>query len=222
MFHIWPIHVFLLSYKLRHRRRSYIRAFNRARTEMPSTTDEQTRALWGVRLASAFRTILACTIVASTTLYGPAPVRHLLEYPAFSYVTTILIVSDATLGDALRGCWHALLATAQVMTLSILSLWVIGPARFTVGLAAVAVGINAFVVAVPESTHLMSKRIAFGQIVIVYVGAVVHGAQTGALMHPIHVASSTVLGALASFLAMLFPYPHLACHEVIFACFYLL
>lgn len=197
-------------------------------TQMPSSaasTTEQTHTVWRVRLASAFRTILACSIVACTTMYGPAPVRQLLEYPSFSYVTTILIVSDdATLGDALRGCWHALLATVQVMTLSILSLWVIGPTRVTVGLAAAAVAVNAFVVAVPESTHLMCKRIAFGQIVIVYVGAVVHGAQTGGLMQPIHVASSTALGALASALAMLFPYPHLACCEVnhLHICFHLL
>ncbi|KAE8099422.1 hypothetical protein FH972_017406 [Carpinus fangiana] len=176
--------------------------------------DQQTQPLWRVRLASAFRTILACTIVACTTLYGPPPVRHLLEYPAFSYMTTILIVSDATLGDALRGCWHSLLATLQVMALSVLTLWVIGPTRFTVWAAAAAVAFNAFAVAVPESTHLMCKRIAFGQIVIVYVGAVVHGAKTGALMHPVHVAASTGLGALASVLAMLFPYPHVAYYEV--------
>ncbi|XP_035544987.1 uncharacterized protein LOC109006791 isoform X2 [Juglans regia] len=171
---------------------------------------DRTQALWRVRLGSALRTILACTIVACTTLYGPAPLRHLLTYPAFSYVTTILIVSDATLGDALRGFWHALFATVQVLILSVLSLWIVGPARFTNGLAAVAVAINAFLVAVPESTPLISKRIAFGQIVIVYVGAVVQGAQTGSFMHPVHVASSTALGALASVLAMLFPYPHLA------------
>ncbi|XP_041026775.1 uncharacterized protein LOC121266968 [Juglans microcarpa x Juglans regia] len=171
---------------------------------------DRTQALWRVRLGSALRTILACTIVACTTLYGPAPLRNLLTYPAFSYVTTILIVSDATLGDALRGFWHALFATVQVLILSVLSLRIVGPARFTNGLAAVAVAINAFLVAVPESTPLISKRIAFGQIVIVYVGAVVHGAQTGSFMHPVHVASSTALGALASVLAMLFPYPHLA------------
>ncbi|KAG2685817.1 hypothetical protein I3843_10G136200 [Carya illinoinensis] len=176
-------------------------------------TRGRTQALWRVRLGSALRTILACTIVACTTLYGPAPLRHLLTYPAFSYVTTILIVSDATLGDALRGFWHALFAIVQVLILSVLSLRILGPARFNNGLAAVAVAINAFLVAVPESTSFISKRIAFGQIVIVYVGAVVHGTQTGSFMHPVHVASSTALGALASVLAMLFPYPHLAYFE---------
>lgn len=181
---------------------------------MPSAASP-TQVLWRVRLGSAFRTILACTIVACTNLYGPAPVKHFVTYPAFAYVTTILIVSDATLGDALRGCWHAVLATIQTMTLSTLSLWVIAPARFSTGVAAMAVAFNAFVVALPESTHLTSKRIALGQIVIIYVGAVVHGAQTGPLMHPIRVASSTALGALASVLAMLIPYPHLSYSQVI-------
>ncbi|KAK7833768.1 hypothetical protein CFP56_025273 [Quercus suber] len=172
----------------------------------------RTRAVWRVRLGSTLRTILACTIVGCTTLYSPASVKHFLRYPAFSYATTILIVSDATLGDAVRGCWHALFATIQALLPSMLCLWVIGPARFTNELAALAVATNAFLVALPESTHLMCKRIAFGQVVIVYVGAAINGAEAGAITHPIHVASSTALGVLASLLAMLLPYPHLAFH----------
>ena len=97
------------------------------------------------QLGSAFRTILACTKVGCTTIYGPTPVRRFLTYPSFSYVTTILIVSDATLGDALRGCWHALFVTIQVLVPSIPSLWLIGPAKFTNELVALAMAINAFV-----------------------------------------------------------------------------
>ncbi|KAL4605119.1 hypothetical protein ACB092_09G006000 [Castanea dentata] len=174
----------------------------------------RTRAVWRVRLGSALRTILACTIVGCTTLYSPASVKHFLRYPAFSYATTILIVSDATLGDALRGCLHAMFATIQALLPSMLCLWVIGPARFTNELAALAVATNAFLVALPDSTQLMCKRIAFGQIVIVYVGAAIDGAKDRAITHPIHVASSTALGVLASLLAMLLPYPHLAFYEL--------
>ncbi|KAK3226425.1 hypothetical protein Dsin_006287 [Dipteronia sinensis] len=170
--------------------------------------------LWRVRLASASRTALACGIVGCTTLYGPEPLRRIPEFPAFSYVTTILIVSDATLGDALRGCWQALYATILVMIPSILCLWSIGPGRFTSGLAAAVVAVTSFVVALPESTDLLAKRIAFGQIVIVWVGTVIHGAEIGVVMHPIHVASSTALGALASVLAMLLPFPCLSYYEV--------
>ncbi|KAF3449206.1 hypothetical protein FNV43_RR09934 [Rhamnella rubrinervis] len=183
---------------------------------MPETTTmrDQNRSLWRKRLGCALRTALACTIVGCTTLYGPERLRRLLTYPAFSYVMTVLIVSEATLGDTLRSSWHVLLGTVQVMIPSVLSLWLIGPSRFTKELAAVAVALNAFVIALPESTPLMSKRVAFGQIVIVYVGTVVHGAQTGSFMHPIHVASSTAIGALASVLALLFPYPRLAYYEL--------
>ena len=102
-------------------------------------------------------------------------------------MTTILIVSDATLGDALRGCWHALFATIQALLPSMLCLWVIAPARFTSELAALAVATNAFLVALPESTHLMCKRIAVGQIVSVYVGAAINGAKARAITHPIPV-----------------------------------
>lgn len=100
------------------------------------------------------------------------------------------------------------------MVPSVLTLWLVGPKNFDILLAAVAVAVSAFVVALPESTHLMSKRIAFGQLVNVYVGTVVHGAQTGVVMHPLGVAASTALGALASVLALLFPYPRLAYFEV--------
>ncbi|KAI8556587.1 hypothetical protein RHMOL_Rhmol05G0265800 [Rhododendron molle] len=172
--------------------------------------EDRARAVWRTRLGSAFRTALACAMVGCATLYGPEPLRTLLPFPAFAYVTAILIVSDATLGDSVKGCWHALLATAQVLPASVLSLWVIGPERFSAGVAAATVAAGAFMVAVPEWSHLMTKRIAFGQIVIVYVGAVVYGKEAGVVMHPIHVAASTALGALASVLAMLLPYPRLA------------
>ncbi|CAL0326833.1 unnamed protein product [Lupinus luteus] len=181
---------------------------------MPKTTIANTRAdIWRFRLISALRTTLACTIVGCTSLYSPEPLRQYLEFPAFSYVTTILLVSDATLGDTLRGCWHVLIATLQVMILSLLSLHVKGPEYFDNRVAALAVAVCSFVVALPESTHLMTKRIAFGQLVIVYVSTVIHGAQRGVVMHPIHAASSTALGAIASVLAMLFPYPRLAYYE---------
>ncbi|KAK4799375.1 hypothetical protein SAY86_024740 [Trapa natans] len=170
--------------------------------------------VWRPRLKAALRTVMACSIVGTTTLYSPERVRHLLAYPAFSYVTTILIVSEATLGDTFRGLWHTLYATVQVMLTSVLGLWLVGPARFTPGLATAAVALTSFAVAVPESTHLVSKRIALGQIVIVYVGTVAQGARTHIVMHPVHVALSTGLGAVASVVALLLPYPRLACSEV--------
>ncbi|EOY07561.1 Uncharacterized protein TCM_021963 [Theobroma cacao] len=173
---------------------SYVMTIN-SKGLLQETNMDTPKALWRVRLGSAFRTVLACTIVGCTTLYGPEPVRRFLTFPAFSYVTTILIVSDTTLGDALRGCWHVLYASIQVLLPSMLSLWLIGPARFSHGLAAMAVALSSFAIALPDSTHLMAKRIAFGQTLIVYVDAVIQGAETGVLMHPIHVASNSALGA---------------------------
>ncbi|TQE02809.1 hypothetical protein C1H46_011538 [Malus baccata] len=186
--------------------------------------DHQTQSLWRMRLCSALRTALACIIVGCTTLYGPPQLQKYLTYSSFSYITTILIVPDATVGDVMRSCWHVIFATAQVLVSSVLTLWLVEPKNFSVGVAAAAVALSAFVVALPESTHLMSKRIAFGQFVNVYVGTVIHGAQTGVVMHPLGVASSTALGALASVVAVLFPYPRLSYYEVINSslCFLLL
>ncbi|KAJ8899831.1 hypothetical protein K2173_019534 [Erythroxylum novogranatense] len=177
-------------------------------------------SIWLVRFMSALRSALACLIVASTTLYGPASIRLLIPYPAFAYTTAIQIVSDATLGDSLRGCWYAVCATIQTTIPCTLTLWMVGPDKFTTGLAAAAVAITSFIVALPDSTPMASKRIAFGQIVILYVDAVVNGSdQKGVFMHPIHIACSTALGALASVLAMLVPYPRLAYYEARRACY---
>ncbi|PON51453.1 P-hydroxybenzoic acid efflux pump subunit [Trema orientale] len=172
------------------------------------------RAAWLTCLAAAFRTAVACAIVGCTTLYGPASFRSLVGFPAFSYVTVILVVTDATLGDTLRGCWLGLYATAQSLGPAMLSMCLIGPSRFSRSVTALAVALGAFVVALPESTHLVSKRIALGQIVIVYVIGFINGDQTDAVMHPVRVAASTGVGLLACVLALLLPFPRLAFKEV--------
>lgn len=172
---------------------------------------------WCACLASAFRTAFACTIVGCTTLYGPAFLQRQVAFPAFSYVTVILIIGpapDATLGDALLGCWLALYATVQSVVPAILSLWMIGPTGFSSFTTALAVALFSFVVVLPESTHLVAKRIALGQIVLVYVIAFINGARAHPVMHPVHVAASTALGVLACLLALLLPYPRLAYFEV--------
>ncbi|KDO36970.1 hypothetical protein CISIN_1g006621mg [Citrus sinensis] len=168
--------------------------------------------MWLTCLASAYRT--ACTIVGSITFYGPSSLRGQVTFPAFSYVTVILIVTDATLGDTLHGCWLALYATVQSIGPALLTMWLIGPARLTTGTTALAVAIAAFFVALPEGTHLVAKRIALGQIVLTYVMGFVNGEHSGAVMLPVRVAASTAIGVLACVLALFLPYPRLACYEV--------
>ncbi|KAK2643134.1 hypothetical protein Ddye_024897 [Dipteronia dyeriana] len=183
---------------------------------MPTVYDRsnRSRAVWLSCLASGFRAALACTIVGLLTLYGPPSLRRQVAFPAFSYVTVILIVTDATLGDTLHGCWLALYATVQTVGPAILSLWLIGPARFTSSTTALAVALAAYVVVLPEGTHLIAKRIALGQIVITYVIGFINGEHTEAVFHPMHVAASTAVGVFACVLALLLPYPRLACCEV--------
>ncbi|XP_054813900.1 uncharacterized protein LOC129314481 [Prosopis cineraria] len=174
------------------------------------------KAVWRRCLASAFRTAIACTIVGCITLFGPSSIQRTIAFPAFSYVTVILIVNDATLGDTLRGCWLALYATIQSIGPAILSLWLIGPNRLTTGTTSLAVALAAFVVvALPADwTHLIATRIALGEIVIVYVMAYVHGAHTDPVMHPLRLAASSAIGVLACVVALLIPFPRLACREV--------
>ncbi|KAL9150410.1 hypothetical protein ABFS82_12G166400 [Erythranthe guttata] len=182
-----------------------------------STVAERSRIMWCMRLQSALRTATACTIIGCATIYGPEFLVSEIRFAAFSYLTAVLIVSDASLGDTLSGCWHAFCATAQVVPLAVLGRWLVDPTEgLPLGYAAVAVGVAAFLVAMPECTHLTAKRIAFGQIVLVCSDAVISrdGKSDAAFMNPVYVAASTALGALASVLALLIPYPSLACHKV--------
>ncbi|XP_010557280.1 PREDICTED: uncharacterized protein LOC104826334 [Tarenaya hassleriana] len=187
------------------------------RTKMHMT--ERARAMWRTCLASAFRTALACTIVGAATLYGPDWLLRHVAFPAFSYVTVILIITDATLGDTLRGCWLALYATCQSVGPALISLRLIGPAHLSAGTTAVAVALAGLVVVLPsDSTHLVAKRIALGQIVITYVIGYIKGAETDPFMHPVRVAASTAVGVAACVLALLLPYPRLASREVKQSC----
>ncbi|MED6120849.1 hypothetical protein PIB30_024874 [Stylosanthes scabra] len=173
--------------------------------------------LWQACLASAFRTALACTIVGCVTLFGPQKVQTLITFPAFSYVSLILIIiNDATFGDTFRACWLALYATIQAIGPAMLTLWAVHPARLSNATTALAVGVAAFVVVLPfdGSTHLLAKRISLGQIVLVYVIGYANGVHTDPLMHPLRLAASTALGVIASLLALLLPYPRLATFEV--------
>ncbi|XP_010473184.1 PREDICTED: uncharacterized protein LOC104752651 [Camelina sativa] len=170
---------------------------------------------WLERLGLALRTAMACLIVSMTTLYAPKPLKHFTTFPAFSYLTTILIwLSDAepTYGEVLKCCVDVSFATFQTTAIVLVSVLVVGPASLGNGFVApVAVALASFIVAFPVSTSLLTKRIAFGQIVVVYVTFVVfNGEVAHVFMLPVHLAASTALGAIASLLAVLLPFPRLA------------
>ncbi|KAF5192472.1 P-hydroxybenzoic acid efflux pump subunit [Thalictrum thalictroides] len=179
-----------------------------------TTVSDRTRSIWRSRLGSAFRTGLACSIVGCITLFGPLTLQKMVAFPALSYVTVILIVSEATLGDALRGCWNAIYGTLQGVLPAIFIFWMLGHARFSISTTLFVVIFSTFVVVLPASTHAVAKRIALAQIVILYSVTSVDGVHTGALLHPAHVAVSTAVGAFASVLALLLPFPRLAHYEV--------
>lgn len=180
---------------------------------LPRLSD-RTRAMWRSCLASAFRTALASTIVGCASLFGPASLRRQIEFPAFSYAVVIIIINGATLGDTLWACGQAVYATVLGVCPAILALWMIGPTRLSVGNMVAAVIVNAFFVGLPEWRGFVGERIALGQIVIVYILALVKGGETDAVMHPVHVAASTATGVAACVIALLFPYPRLASYEV--------
>ncbi|KAL8039405.1 hypothetical protein ABFS82_10G033500 [Erythranthe guttata] len=176
------------------------------------------RIMWAARLHSAVRAALACAVVGGATLYGPTFITDQIKFPAFSYVTVILITFDAAtvLGGSLRGCWHAFCATAQVVPPAMAGRWLAGDkAGLSIWMAALATAAASFVIVLPESTHLTAKRIALGQLVLACTEAVITSDESSSgFMHPLHIAASTALGALASVSALLLPFPRLAHYEV--------
>ncbi|XP_009787557.1 uncharacterized protein LOC107811427 [Nicotiana tabacum] len=177
---------------------------------------EHNRIMWRMRLHSALRTVVAYSIIGSSTLYGPPWLRKLAAFPAFSYVTATLITSDSTLGETLSGSWHAILATVQTMPLSMLGVWIAanGSDRLSPVASALALALTSLLVALLECTHFRCKKIAFGQLVLVFADGVIRGVHTSVVVHPLRVAWSTVLGIVASLLALSLPYPKLAYFEV--------
>ncbi|RLM84473.1 uncharacterized protein C2845_PM04G01500 [Panicum miliaceum] len=176
------------------------------------------RRRWRSSLASGLRAALACTIVGLASLYAPPALRRHITFPAFSYVVTVIIVTDATVGTALRGAVSALHATLMGAVPSVLALWLAhrtGAAESVLATSAV-VALTAFAVALPESVVPVAKRIALGQIIIIYVARFQQGERPTrdfALMHPANVVACTALGVAAALLAVLLPAPRLATRE---------
>ena len=173
---------------------------------------------WCSSVASGLRTALACSIVGLASLYTPAAVRRHITFPAFSYVVTVIIVTDATLGTALRGAVSAVQATLMGALPSVLALWLAHCAGAAESVLATSAGValTAFAVALPESVGPVAKRIALGQIIIIYVAKFQQGerpTRAFALLHPANVVACTALGVAAALLAVLLPGPRLATRE---------
>jgi hypothetical protein len=173
---------------------------------------------WRSSLSSGLRAALACTIVGLVSIYAPAALRRHITFPAFSYVVTVILVTDATLGTALRGAVSALHGTLMGAAPSVAALWLAHRAGATESVVATSavVALTAFAVALPESVGLVAKRIALGQAIIVYVAKFQHGERPSrglALLHPANVVACTALGVAAALLAVLLPWPRLATRE---------
>ncbi|KAF0904738.1 hypothetical protein E2562_036869 [Oryza meyeriana var. granulata] len=152
----------------------------------------QSRCRWRSSFASGFRAALACTIVGVASIYAPLAIRRHLTFPAFSYVVTVIIVIDATVGSALRAALSAVHATAMGAVPSVLPLWL-----------AHRTGAGESVVATTAVVAL--STFAAGE------HAVGGGAASSGLGN---VVACTALGVVAALLGVLLPCPRLATREV--------
>lgn len=182
-------------------------------------TNTSTSRRWRSSLASGLRAALACTIVGVVSVYAPPALQRHLTFPAFSYVVTVIIVTDATVGTALRAAASALHATVMGAVPSVVALWLahrMGVAE-SVWVTSAVVALSTFAVALPESPGPVAKRIALGQIIIIYVAKFRRGEHPShelVLEHPANVVLCTALGVAAALLAVLLPCPRFATREV--------
>ncbi|XP_039144351.1 uncharacterized protein LOC120281717 isoform X2 [Dioscorea cayenensis subsp. rotundata] len=165
-----------------------------------------TYSVWRSRLGSALRTAFACALVGYVTIYGPDALRLHLNFPAFSYVTVILIIGEATLGDTLHRVVQALYGITLSTLLAFLTLFFIDE-HASIGIKSIALALSSFIVALPESMSLITVRVALGQTVLVHLASHKHGG-------PVNVAVSTAVGAAAAVIAIILPYPRFAYYEV--------
>uniref|UniRef100_A0A0E0F164 Integral membrane bound transporter domain-containing protein n=1 Tax=Oryza meridionalis TaxID=40149 RepID=A0A0E0F164_9ORYZ len=177
----------------------------------------QPRRRWRSSLATGFRSALACTIVGVASIYAPLVIRRHLTFPAFSYVVTVIVVTDATLGSSLRGALSAVHATAMGAVPSVLPLWLAhrtGAGESVLATTAV-VALSTFAVAVAGSAGAVAKRIALGQIIIIYVARFREERMRSeaVLLHPANVVACTALGVVAALLGVLLPCPRLATRD---------
>lgn len=177
----------------------------------------QPRRRWRSSLATGFRSALACTIVGVASIYAPLVIRRHLTFPAFSYVVTVIVVTDATLGSSLRGALSAVHATAMGAVPSVLPLWLAhrtGAGESVLATTAV-VALSTFAVAVAGSAGTVAKRIALGQIIIIYVARFREERMRSeaVLLHPANVVACTALGVVAALLGVLLPCPRLATRD---------
>ncbi|KAF3794084.1 hypothetical protein EJ110_NYTH05668 [Nymphaea thermarum] len=171
--------------------------------------------MWKSRMASAFRTGWACVMVGFAIEYYKVRLNKRMDFQPFAYLTATLIVGEACLGEAVQGMVLALYGTLQGACTAWLSLWLMGPSSFSAWTIMLVVTVSGFLVSLPKSTHIVTKRVALGQIVIVYVAAFMHREKhQDASVYPLHAALSTAVGAAASVLALLTPVPRLACLKV--------
>ncbi|KAJ3680818.1 hypothetical protein LUZ60_015307 [Juncus effusus] len=191
-------------------------SFNPSTHPKPASTNQnRVSNIWQSCVSPALRMALACTIIGVTTVYGPIRFRQLIEFPAFSYVVTILIISEATLGEVLHGATCSIFGTVLGILPAMLTMFIIKPVGFSIGTTTVAVFLTAFVISWTESMEILAKRIALGETVLIYVATFKHSDLGGhGFMHQAHVVASMALGVAASILALVFPYPRLALHEV--------
>ncbi|CAN6472299.1 unnamed protein product [Victoria cruziana] len=171
--------------------------------------------MWKSRIGSAFRTGWACVMVGLAIEFYNARLHHPMDFQPFAYLTATLIIGEACLGEAMQGAALALYGIVQGACPAFLILWMMGPSSLSACTVTLVVTVSGFVVSLPKSTHIVAKRVALGQIVIVYVADFMHRRRgTDASVYPLHAALSTAVGAGASILALLLPVPRLACHKI--------
>lgn len=170
------------------------------------------QVFWQSRVSAAFRTGWACLMVGIVMQYSSMH-HHWLAFPVFAYVVTVTVVGEASFGEALRSAFSVLIGTLHGAFPTIAILWLIKPQRFSVWATTACVTVSCFFIAYAKVVNITSKRVAFAQVVIIYISAFMMRETMDSITYPLRIAGTTALGAGCALLALILPVPKLACYQ---------
>ncbi|KAJ7524377.1 hypothetical protein O6H91_17G002200 [Diphasiastrum complanatum] len=171
-------------------------------------------AFWRGRLIAALKTGLACFMTGILLQEGKRCIDW-LAFPVFSFVITVTVVGESTLGRGLHDAMRVLVGTIQSTVMAIVVMKLLYPHKLSVAASVSCIAISSFLIMYPKATHTLSKRVALAQTAIIYMSAYLQQDQMNGLIFPLRLATTTMMGTTIGTISILLPIPpRLAYYEI--------
>ncbi|CAM6113171.1 unnamed protein product [Calypogeia fissa] len=161
------------------------------------------------RLGVAARSGWACLLLGLVLEYGH-PVIDWMAIPFFSVVICLNTI-ESSIGATFWNVVGVLIGMAQAMSIGVVVLLLLGT-KLSLALAMVCIFVASFLVAYPNNTREMTRKVALGHIGIIFITA--HTGQNNqSLIFFVRLMVTSMIGISCAIVAVLVPVPGLACWE---------